>query len=173
MAAGSRQSPVNIETFRAKSDHEALSSKPLSWRYPATASRKLVNPGYCWRVDTDGDGTCESSYAFSGGPIKGFINWNFNHSFYVHVKQLIVGTRVKCDLLQLQKQDYFLVFFNHQYVKNFTMVELSTQVAQLVVRVVSGTSLVRLDLARVDFRRNRVNEEYDVNIFRSDQVVCK
>lgn len=59
MAAGSRQSPVNIETKRAKSDHEALSNKPLRWRYPATASRKLVNPGYCWRVDTDGEGTCE------------------------------------------------------------------------------------------------------------------
>lgn len=59
MAAGSRQSPVNIETKRAESDHEALSSKPLRWKYPATASRKLVNPGYCWRVDTDGEGTCE------------------------------------------------------------------------------------------------------------------
>jgi len=59
MAAGSRQSPVNIETKRVESDHEALSSKPLRWKYPATASRKLVNPGYCWRVDTDGEGTCE------------------------------------------------------------------------------------------------------------------
>nr|KAF7392443.1 hypothetical protein H0235_017442 [Vespula pensylvanica] len=57
MAAGSRQSPVNIETDRVESDHEALSSKPLRWKYPATASRKLVNPGYCWRIDTDGDGT--------------------------------------------------------------------------------------------------------------------
>lgn len=59
MAAGSRQSPVNIETKRVESDHEALSSKPLRWKYPATASRKLLNPGYCWRVDTDGEGTCE------------------------------------------------------------------------------------------------------------------
>lgn len=59
MAAGSRQSPVNIETKRVESDHEALSSKPLRWKYPATASRKLVNPGYCWRIDTDGEGTCE------------------------------------------------------------------------------------------------------------------
>lgn len=59
MAAGSRQSPVNIETDRAKSDHEALSSKPLRWKYPATASQKLVNPGYCWRVDTYGEGTCK------------------------------------------------------------------------------------------------------------------
>lgn len=70
MAAGSRQSPVNIETKRAESDHEALSSKPLRWKYPATASRKLVNPGYCWRIDTDGEGTCEyrilecSSFSF-------------------------------------------------------------------------------------------------------------
>lgn len=62
MAAGSRQSPVNIETSRAESDHEALSSKPLRWKYPATASRKLVNPGYCWRVDTDGEGTCELAH---------------------------------------------------------------------------------------------------------------
>lgn len=59
MAAGSRQSPVNIETDRVESDHEALISKPLRWKYPATASRKLVNPGYCWRIDTDGEGTCE------------------------------------------------------------------------------------------------------------------
>ncbi|KAH0948701.1 hypothetical protein HN011_007111 [Eciton burchellii] len=64
MAAGSRQSPVNIETDRAESDHEALSSKPLRWKYPATASRKLVNPGYCWRMDTDGEGTF-----LSGGPL--------------------------------------------------------------------------------------------------------
>ncbi|XP_029665078.1 carbonic anhydrase 2 isoform X2 [Formica exsecta] len=64
MAAGSRQSPVNIETKRAESDHEALSSKPLRWKYPATASRKLVNPGYCWRVDAAGEGTF-----LSGGPL--------------------------------------------------------------------------------------------------------
>ncbi|CAD1478911.1 unnamed protein product, partial [Heterotrigona itama] len=64
MAAGSRQSPVNIETDRVESDHEALSSKPLRWKYPATASRKLVNPGYCWRMDTDGEGTF-----LSGGPL--------------------------------------------------------------------------------------------------------
>ncbi|KAJ8670445.1 hypothetical protein QAD02_001704, partial [Eretmocerus hayati] len=64
MAAGSRQSPVNIETDLAESDHEALSSKPLRWKYAATASRKLVNPGYCWRVDTDGEGTF-----LSGGPL--------------------------------------------------------------------------------------------------------
>ncbi|CAG5083793.1 Similar to Ca5a: Carbonic anhydrase 5A [Cotesia congregata] len=64
MAAGSRQSPVNIETDRAESDHEALSSKPLRWKYPSTASKKLVNPGYCWRVDCDGDGTF-----LTGGPL--------------------------------------------------------------------------------------------------------
>ncbi|KZC06721.1 Carbonic anhydrase 5A, mitochondrial [Dufourea novaeangliae] len=64
MAAGSRQSPVNIETDRVESDHEALSNKPLRWKYPATASRKLVNPGYCWRVDADGEGTF-----LSGGPL--------------------------------------------------------------------------------------------------------
>ena len=57
MAAGSRQSPVNIETIHAKSDHEALKNKPLKWKYSATASRFLVNPGYCWRVDCDGEGT--------------------------------------------------------------------------------------------------------------------
>lgn len=70
MAAGSRQSPVNIETDKVESDHEALSSKPLRWKYPATASRKLVNPGYCWRMDTDGEGTCKFIFqTFS------FLNW--------------------------------------------------------------------------------------------------
>lgn len=64
MAAGSRQSPVNIETDRVESDHEALSSKPLRWKYSATASRKLVNPGYCWRMDTDGEGTCKFIFIF-------------------------------------------------------------------------------------------------------------
>lgn len=64
MAAGSRQSPVNIETDRAESDHEALSSKPLRWKYPATASRTLVNPGYCWRIDVDGEGTCELRFKY-------------------------------------------------------------------------------------------------------------
>ena len=65
MAAGSRQSPVNIETERAESDHEALSSKPLRWKYPSTSSRKLVNPGYCWRVDCDGEGTCKLKFLIS------------------------------------------------------------------------------------------------------------
>ncbi|XP_034946623.1 carbonic anhydrase 2 isoform X2 [Chelonus insularis] len=64
MAAGSRQSPVNIETSRAESDHEALSSKPLRWKYASTASKTLINPGYCWRVDCDGDGTF-----LTGGPL--------------------------------------------------------------------------------------------------------
>lgn len=65
MAAGSRQSPVNIETDRVESDHEALINKPLQWKYPATASRTLVNPGYCWRMDTDGDGTCKCIFIFN------------------------------------------------------------------------------------------------------------
>lgn len=78
MAAGSRQSPVNIETDRVESDHEALSSKPLRWKYPATASRKLVNPGYCWRIDTDGDGTRKLSFRIplSNSPPADYDYWD-------------------------------------------------------------------------------------------------
>lgn len=82
MAAGSRQSPVNIETDKVESDHEALSSKPLRWKYPATASRKLVNPGYCWRMDTDGEGTCkfifQKPFHFSNFKLDQNPNWIWN-----------------------------------------------------------------------------------------------
>lgn len=38
--------------------------KPLSWKYVPENTRSLVNPGYCWRVDVNGDGS-----ELTGGPL--------------------------------------------------------------------------------------------------------
>lgn len=65
MAAGSRQSPVNIVTNLVACDHEALINKPLTWKYEPTSSKILANPGYCWKVDCDGEGS-----SLTGGPLK-------------------------------------------------------------------------------------------------------
>ncbi|KAJ4448744.1 hypothetical protein ANN_00135 [Periplaneta americana] len=55
-AAGSRQSPVDIVTSLAASD-TSLTSKPLSWKYVPENTRRIVNTGYGWRVDVDGEGS--------------------------------------------------------------------------------------------------------------------
>ncbi|XP_043463709.1 carbonic anhydrase 13 isoform X2 [Leptopilina heterotoma] len=65
MAAGSRQSPVNIVTNLVACDHEALINKPLTWKYEPTSSKVLANPGYCWKIDCDGEGS-----SLTGGPLK-------------------------------------------------------------------------------------------------------
>lgn len=95
MAAGSRQSPVNIETDRAESDHESLSTKPLRWKYPAYASRKLVNPGYCWRIDCDGDGTCESNYSF---PLK-YQQINHNYILFLRLINTLIVIEIINEIL--------------------------------------------------------------------------
>ncbi|XP_069702534.1 carbonic anhydrase [Periplaneta americana] len=64
-AAGSRQSPVDIVTSLAASD-TSLTSKPLSWKYVPENTRRIVNTGYGWRVDVDGEGS-----ELVGGPIDG------------------------------------------------------------------------------------------------------
>ncbi|RZF35046.1 hypothetical protein LSTR_LSTR009638 [Laodelphax striatellus] len=65
-AAGSRQSPVDVKTEIATSD-ETLKMKPLTWRYKPTICKQIVNPGYGWRVDVQGDDQTASELA--GGPL--------------------------------------------------------------------------------------------------------
>ena len=55
-AAGIRQSPVDIETSIAISD-SSLEAKPLRWKYVPQNTRMIVNTGYGWRVDVDGEGS--------------------------------------------------------------------------------------------------------------------
>lgn len=62
-AAGSRQSPVDIITSQARSDTAA---KPLKLRYAPDKALKLINPGYGWKVQVDGEGS-----ELSGGPLEG------------------------------------------------------------------------------------------------------
>lgn len=64
-AAGNRQSPVDIVTSLATSD-TSLTSKPLSWKYVPENTSTIVNPGYGWRVDVDGEGS-----ELVGGPLQG------------------------------------------------------------------------------------------------------
>lgn len=63
MASGHRQSPVNINkesTTRGRSF-----KAPLTWRYVPENTKSLINPGYCWRVDVNGEGS-----SLSGGPLS-------------------------------------------------------------------------------------------------------
>lgn len=62
MASGHRQSPVNIDT--TSTTRSSTLKKPLSWKYLPENTRSLVNPGYCWRVDVNGDGS-----ELTGGPL--------------------------------------------------------------------------------------------------------
>lgn len=62
MASGHRQSPVNIN--RDSTTRGSTLKQPLSWKYVPSNTKSLVNPGYCWRVDVNGEGS-----ALSGGPL--------------------------------------------------------------------------------------------------------
>ncbi|XP_026474423.1 carbonic anhydrase 13 [Ctenocephalides felis] len=60
-AAGSRQSPIDIQTSETKSEK---SWDLLTYKYVPENTRSLVNPGYCWRVDVNGKGS-----ELQGGPL--------------------------------------------------------------------------------------------------------
>lgn len=62
MASGHRQSPVNISP--GHTTRGSTLKKPLTYKYVPENTKSLVNPGYCWRVDVNGDGS-----ALSGGPL--------------------------------------------------------------------------------------------------------
>ncbi|BES90969.1 carbonic anhydrase [Nesidiocoris tenuis] len=64
LAAGARQSPVDINTSKATSDG-SLNNSPLQCSYPSNCCYRIVNTGYGWRVDT----YCEDT-ALSGGPLS-------------------------------------------------------------------------------------------------------
>lgn len=63
MASGHRQSPVNIS--RESTTRGRSFKVPLSWRYVPQNTKSLINPGYCWRVDVNGEGS-----SLSGGPLS-------------------------------------------------------------------------------------------------------
>jgi len=63
-AAGPRQSPIDVNTARVTSD-TSLHSQPLQWRYVPDHCKAIANPGYCWRLDVNGDGS-----ELSGGPLQ-------------------------------------------------------------------------------------------------------
>lgn len=63
MASGHRQSPVNIS--RESTTRGRSFKVPLTWRYVPENTKSLINPGYCWRVDVNGEGS-----SLSGGPLS-------------------------------------------------------------------------------------------------------
>lgn len=63
MASGHRQSPVNIS--REHSTRGSTLKQPLSWKYVPGNAKSLVNPGYSWRVDVNGNGSM-----LTGGPLN-------------------------------------------------------------------------------------------------------
>ncbi|XP_058981167.1 carbonic anhydrase 2 [Musca domestica] len=62
-AKGTRQSPVDIDTAVCKKGSD-LKVPQLKWKYVPEHTKSLVNPGYCWRVDVNGN---ESE--LTGGPL--------------------------------------------------------------------------------------------------------
>lgn len=52
-AAGSLQSPVNIETSKSTND-TTLKCKPLYWNYCPEMCTQIINTGYGWKVDATG-----------------------------------------------------------------------------------------------------------------------
>ncbi|XP_073994062.1 carbonic anhydrase 1 isoform X3 [Rhodnius prolixus] len=65
LAGGTRQSPVNIDTRLAQSD-SSLADEALTWKYGLNHAYRIVNTGYGWRVDTNGQDT-----ELKGGPLTG------------------------------------------------------------------------------------------------------
>jgi len=63
-AAGERQSPVDIDTSVAASD-ATLVDNPLTWSYSPDCCMRIVNTGYGWRVDVNGETT-----ELKGGPLS-------------------------------------------------------------------------------------------------------
>jgi len=61
-AAGSRQSPINIQTNETTPDPK-LSSNLLRWCYPCQ-STSITNTGHGWKVDVNGEGS-----VLEGGPL--------------------------------------------------------------------------------------------------------
>lgn len=62
MASGHRQSPVNISTD--STTRGSTLQQPLKWSYVPGNTKSLINPGYCWRVDFNGEGS-----ELTGGPL--------------------------------------------------------------------------------------------------------
>lgn len=52
-AAGSLQSPVNIETSKSTNDM-ALKCIPLNWNYCPEVCTNIINTGFGWKVDANG-----------------------------------------------------------------------------------------------------------------------
>lgn len=63
MASGHRQSPVNIN--RDSTTRGSTLKMPLTYKYVADNNKSLINPGYSWRVDVNGEGSC-----LTGGPLS-------------------------------------------------------------------------------------------------------
>lgn len=63
LANGNRQSPVNIET--SSNIQRTGNFSPLQFKYVPENTRSLVNPGYCWRMDVNGEGS-----QLTGGPLN-------------------------------------------------------------------------------------------------------
>lgn len=62
MASGHRQSPVNLSA--GSTTRGSTLKEPLRWKYVPGNTKSLVNPGYCWRVDVNGNGS-----QLTGGPL--------------------------------------------------------------------------------------------------------
>ncbi|KAG8266159.1 Phospholipase A2 crotoxin acid subunit CA [Homalodisca vitripennis] len=63
-ALGPRQSPIDVVTSAVTSD-TSLRSRPLAWRYVPDNCKAIANPGYCWRLDVNGEGS-----ELVGGPLQ-------------------------------------------------------------------------------------------------------
>ncbi|KAJ8930367.1 hypothetical protein NQ314_016831, partial [Rhamnusium bicolor] len=62
-AAGQHQSPIDIKLVDIKSLN---ANRKLEWKYVPENTEDVTNPGYCWKVHVNGDGS-----ELTGGPLHG------------------------------------------------------------------------------------------------------
>lgn len=63
-AGGAKQSPINISHECAHKD-SSLRGKPLHFSYNPEKCKVVANPGYCWKVEVDGEDSI-----LEGGPLE-------------------------------------------------------------------------------------------------------
>ncbi|XP_068087146.1 carbonic anhydrase 1 isoform X2 [Anabrus simplex] len=64
LASGTRQSPVDVDTSQTVSD-TSLDSSPLTWKFVPENNEYIVNTGYGWKVEVNGEGS-----ELVGGPLE-------------------------------------------------------------------------------------------------------
>lgn len=92
-AAGSLQSPVNIETSKSTND-TTLKCKPLYWNYCPEMCTKIVNTGYGWKVDATGG---------EGSGMYIFVYYFFIAIHFFCIENIVEKCKISCFVRSIAK----------------------------------------------------------------------